>query len=302
MTQRKKNIRLLAFLIGMIIITILTAILLKSSDEMDIDKNLFALNDDSVDAIRIISDESIDLKSQNNIWLVNDKYKSDPQRVNVLFAILRQVRVRRKVSDKQVAHLKSLETIGVKLFNSGNEVESFFVVGDESKGLTYLTEDKENFYLVEIPGYRNYLASIFHLDRNGWRYPLIFDLNWSNLAGVEVDYPKASANDLKISFENNQLAIQGAKTDSLKLGEFVDDISLLYVNDFLNQNEVDSSLLQSKQASIIVTDIASNEFVLDIYGQIDSEYLVVIDSTDIGLVEAAQIHKVTKPRSYFIKR
>ena len=305
--QKKRNIRLAAFLLAMIVITIVTYILVQPKDSAGIDKSLFAF-DNTLDVTKVVFEtgEKVTLELNANRWVVNGEYEADPQRISVLFAILKQISIRRqvaKVQEAQVDQLMNKKGAKVSIYNGEELINSFNVTGDESKSLTYMKYDDEKSYLVEIPGYKSYLAGIFQLDENGWRNPLVFDLNWANLASVSVNYPDQSINDISIMFDDRNLIMEGLpKADSSKLGDYIDDISLLYVNDYLKKSEFSDSLIANTQAGIVVRDIAGNNFTLEIFGKKSAkEYLVRIDSVDYGVIESSLIMKVTKPKSYFTK-
>ncbi len=303
--QKKRNIRLLIILSVLVVVTVMTALLIQPKDQLGVDRDLFSYeNTVSVDRVIIDGSGSIELTVNGNTWLVNNSYGADPQRINVLFAILKQVKIRRKVADRQEESINKLfENQGVLIkFMDGEEVQkSFEVVGDESASLTYMRLGEEAIYLVEIPGYRSYLAGIFQLDQNGWRNPLVFDLNWANLAYVDVRYTEKEDTGFSISFDNRRLKLNElASSDSLKLGNYIDDVSLLYVNDYLNSDEITSYQNQESRAAIVINDIASNHYVLQIYDEVnDDEYLVRIDSAHYGLMDKQLVRRVTKPRSYF---
>ncbi|QSE97075.1 hypothetical protein [Fulvivirga lutea] len=303
--QKKKNIRLLILLVTAIIVTVITYVLVQPKSGISVNKNLFSY-DQTVDINKVVfnSNPTVTLEFSRNAWVVNASYDADPQRINVLFAVLSQVSVRREVASNERSKIDSLmkgQGTKVEFYSDANVVKSFYVVGDESRGVTYMSENLETYYLVEIPGYRSYLAGIFLLDVNGWRNPLVFDLNWANLASVQVSYPQNSGNNLFITFDERTLSLEGMpKADSTKLTDLIDDISLMYVNDYLFENEVVDSLTTEISARISVTDIAKNVYTLEVYRQNGNEqYLVRKDSTDFALMEPNLVRRVTKPKSYF---
>lgn len=303
--QKKKNIRLAVTLVVMIIITIVTYILVQPNTGLDVDRGLFAVeNTLEVDKVTLEDANQVALTFERNQWRVNNQYDADPQRINVLFAILQQVRVRRPVAITQRDSVNEKFTTSgtkVKLYANGQIVNEFEVLGDEQKSLTYMRLNDDQTYLVEIPGYKSYLAGIFNLDKNGWRNPLVFQLNWANLLSVSLSYPESSNNDLVINFEDRYLALKGVENaDSTKLGNLIDDISLFYVNDYLNEDEVDRSKVDEYQALIEVKDIAGNNYSLTVCEEASpSEYFVFVDSTDYAIIEKQLVNRVTKPKAYF---
>ncbi|MTI41230.1 hypothetical protein [Fulvivirga lutimaris] len=306
--QRKKNIRLIIVLIVLVAVTIVTYFIQSNDTNTSIDKTLFVYqNTNEVDRVTIESQGAqVDLSFGNNQWTVNERYKADPQRISVLFAILKQVSVRRKVAksqEEQITERFASQGVTVSLFEQGQQVKQFMVLGEEDKGLSYMTNSEaDEKYLVEIPGYKSYLAGLFELDANGWRNPLVFDINWANLVSVQAEYIGKEANGFTIGFDNRDYGIAGMQTDSLKLTDYLDDVSLLYVNDYLADAEVETynELASQPKAKITIKDVGRNNYSLTIFDKVQNgDYLVLIDSLDYALMQEGLINRVTKPKQYF---
>lgn len=306
--QSKKNIQLIIVLGVLIVVTLITYFLQSSDSSSNIDKTLFVYeNTNAVDQVTIENQGAqVNLSFENNQWTVNEKYKADPQRISVLFAILKQVSVRRKIAKNQeegITNRFNAEGITITLFEQGQEVKQFMVLGEEDKGLSYMANAaEEDKYLVEIPGYKSYLAGLFQLDANGWRNPLVFDINWANLVSVQAEYAGKETSDFVIEFDNRDYGIDGMETDSLKLTDYLDDVSLLYVNDYLSDDEVTSyeEMISNPKAKITIKDVGRNRYSMTIFDKVPTgDYLVLIDSSDYALMQEALINRVTKPKQYF---
>ena len=306
MNQRKKNIQLLYILGGLLAITTVVILMSGDDDALDVPRNLFSYpSTESVDEVLIGEDT---LNFNGNFWVVNNKYKADPQRVEVLFAIARQIQVRRQASMVQQDSLNTnLDTKGVSLAlkSQGQTMKEYTVWGDPARGMTWLREPGSNMpYLAEIPGYRSYLGGIFELDENSWRYPIVLDINWQNLQQVAVSYPGKEQSSFEVVYENGFYGVSGLEaTDSTRLTDFLDNLSLLYVNDYLSSSEVAQydSLFSQQEAHIVVSDVGQNEYVVDIFEKVPGrdEILIRIDSSRVGLVDYGKVRTLLKPRVFF---
>ncbi len=309
MNQRKKNIRLLVILGVLTVVTLGVILTDKTGDTLDVPRGLFAFEDtESVDQVVVGKDT---LTFNGSYWMVNQRYKADPQRVEVLFAILRQVQVRRKASLAQLDSLNQQmdqEGVMVRLYSAGSLVREYVVWGNPERGMTWLRETGADIpYLAEIPGYRSYLGGIFGLDENSWRYPIVLDINWQNLQGVTVSYPGKEASSFEIAYTDGFYGVKGlAKTDSSRLTDFLDNLSLLYVNDFLSAEELSpyDSLTGMPQAHIVVEDVGKNQYVVDVFEKVPGrdEILVRVDSADFGLADYGKVKTLLKPRQFFSKQ
>jgi hypothetical protein len=307
--QRKKNITLLVVLGSVLILTIVTFLLDRPPSSLDVDRDIFSMpNPVNVNKVVLKSSTSeVTLKFENGRWFVNESYEADPQRISVLFAILKQVKVRRKAAKNQKASLDSLyqsKGIEVTFYEDETIAKQFTVAGNQSQSLTYVGDGNSgDKYLVEIPGYRSYLAGLFELDESGWRNPLVFNLNWVNLQAVSVHYSGNEDNNFDIIFDDRNYTIKGLRqVDSLRLTDFLDDVSLLYVNDYLIDNEIDNykEMLSEPRVTISIHDIGNNDYFITVFDKVEKgNYLIKIDSLDYALMEENLVKKVMKPKSYF---
>jgi hypothetical protein len=309
MKQKQKNIRLLIVLAALIVITVVVWMTGGTSNTLDVPVNLFSYPETETIDLAIVGGDT--LTYTGTYWQVNGEFKADPQRVQVLFAIASQLQVRRKASKAQIDSLNNILTrqgVKVELYSGDNLMKEYQVWGDARRGMTWVrNEESEIPYLVEIPGYRSYLGGIFELDENSWRYPIIFDINWQNLQGVEVFYPNRQGESFEVNYSEGFYQIPALQeTDSTKLTDFLDNLSLLYVNDFLFESEMADydSLLKNQQAHIVIQDVGKNNYVLDIYEKIPGrdEILIRIDSSDYGLADFQRVKTLLKPRSFFRKQ
>ncbi|MEM9858553.1 MAG: DUF4340 domain-containing protein [Bacteroidota bacterium] len=306
MSQPKKNIILAVTWIVLVLATILAANLQQDDNRIDVAKDIFSVNDvAAIDKVTLTGvAEKNTLSFANGTWMLNATYKADPQRVTVLFAILKQNKIRRKAANSLAEKLDSLlATDGISVrFMTGNQLtKAFIVVGFD--GLTYFNDGKES-YVVEIPGYRVDLAGIFKLNEGGWRNPLVFDINWANLQKVEMIFPERPNEQFEVVYKRRYYTINDMlEVDSTKLTNFLDDVSLLYANDYLKKNDLKSyrSDTLNPKATIVISDVGNNQHSLTIYNELPESDLVLglIDSTDYATFDFNMIRKVLRPKKYF---
>ncbi|MEL7001143.1 MAG: hypothetical protein AAFN93_00255 [Bacteroidota bacterium] len=305
--QRKKNIRLIGILMTLLIILVVLSFVDQKKDQLDISRDSFSLaNTNEINRVEFSSASGKNrLDFQRNDWTINQKYKADLQRITVLFSVLKQVKVRKKVAKLEQPLIDSLfQNQGVKVsFYSGEVLEKeFLAVGYRENNLTYFNNGDET-YIVQIPGYNVYIADIFGLDENGWRDPLVVNMDWINLSSVEMVYPERLEDSFKVDFVNRNFIIDGIdQPDSTRVGNFLDDVSTLYVNDYLFAEELSQydSLLSEKQATVLVTDVGKNSYSIEFFQGIDrKEILVRIDSSEYGLVDYNKARKILRPKSFF---
>lgn len=307
--QKRKNIQLLSVLAVLIIITIGTWYLLQREEYTISEPDLFAMEDVSeIDSVVLQQKEdTIILNFQNGEWKLNQKYQADPQRLTVLFAILNQVRAKRPVAEAEEEKIDSLlrqQGVNVTFYERDKQVNEFTVTGVEERGVTYFKKN-EDIYLVNIPGYRSYLAALFMLEPFEWRNKLIFeDVSWSNLERVEVNYPDKE--DFTIRPEEGYFKVEGlAATDSIKLLDYLDKVSLLTADKFIKKDKLntDSILNQQPIINIAISDIRNRPFDLQVYDYKarDQDFLAVKDSMDWMLIRKEKIQPLLRKKDFFMK-
>ncbi|MBL3656162.1 DUF4340 domain-containing protein [Fulvivirga sediminis] len=312
--QRKRNIKLIVVLVLLMIATVVAYYVTRPADKLEVDRTIFAYEDPSAIGQVVFEqgEEKNNLTFNGAQWQLNNAYDADPQRVSVVFALLKQQRVRRMAARQQQDSLQqAFEEKGVHVtyFEGANAVKDFYVLGDNENKITYMAESPgSQAYIVEIPGYRSYLAGIYELDQNGWRNPRIFDFNWANLKGVEVAYSEHPDNGFSVGFDSSFYEVRGlVETDSSRLTDFLDDVSLLYANDFLNQKEVaeyQELVDQEPQAIIMVHDVADKIYTLEVYQALENNREIIgrKDSTDYAIFDLSKMRKILRPKGFFKKK
>lgn len=307
--QARKNKILSVILISLVAVVALLLLIDGSADQLDVNKDKFAFSDPSaVDKVVLTQpDGEVTLTFEENEWLVNGKYEADPQRIKVLFAIIKQISIRRKVAKQDSDSLQQLmenEGVEATFYANVNPVHKLNILGNELQGITYISQENEQMYLVEILGYRSYLAGVFELDANAWRDPLVFDVNWRNLQQVRMIIPDAPESSFDIIYDEGQYQIRNLdKTDTTKLYNVLDDISLLYVNDFLSEKEIaeiDQSNF-SPTATIVVEDVGQNKFTMEVLQELGDRnvFLIRKDSTYFAIIDQEKLRRVLRPKRYF---
>src|SRR5258708_14821 len=271
--QKRKNIRLLLSLIAMILLIVVFFVLSNSKNNSSIDKAIFQIaNLEKVERITIQSSkEKIELKFNGTKWLVNGTYEADRQMITVLFAALKQVEAKRKVASSIQDSVKTeINKNGIKVSCYEGEAlaKEFWSEGNLLKSETYFQLSDGIPYVVTIPGYRVYVASVFEVPTNNWRDKRVFNFNWQNFKSLEAVFPADQKQNFKASFQNKFFGIEGISADTTKLNNFLDAVSLLRADRILtnDQAKADDSLTSHPPfETITIQDIARHNFELKVF-------------------------------------
>jgi len=198
-----RNIVLLGISLLLIILNLWLFNLKPALVSLNFDPDLFMIRDTTqIEKFQFHSKILDHYFSRQEGWKINNKFPSDPNLRKMLFTVSKRVKVSRALTGNEKEQLlKRNEEMGtsVILTVDGDE-RSYSVVGNANKTKTYFIENQE-VYQVDIPGYQDFLASIYELKRDQWRDRLVFNGNWRTIQKMEVIYPEKSDKNLLIRFK-----------------------------------------------------------------------------------------------------
>lgn len=308
--QRQRNIRLLLSLSVMIILIAGLFIFNSTTNNPSVDKGMFQIeNLDKVDRVVLQSSkEKIDLSFNGSRWLVNGSYEADRQMIKVLFAALKQVEAKRAVaSSVQDSIKKEIEISGIKVSCYVGQVlaKEFWSKGNSQSSESYFQLSDGVPYLVTIPGYRVYVASVFEVPMSDWRDKTVFNFNWQNIRSVEVRFSKNPKQNFKASFQNKIFSVENVKeTDTTKLAAFMDALIQLRADKILTteqSRQYDSLLTTSPLEEIVIQDIASRNYQLKIFPVLRGKSVMLgIRNDEVLEFNPLAIREVFKTKDFFI--
>jgi len=309
--QEKKNKRLLILLFVLLSATVAAYWFGQGEDNYEVNKNIFKDYDlKSINEIVLESDTGkVVLKYSGSRWKVNDKFGADPDMIEVLFATLQQAEPKRPLaSSLQDSVAKTLEQKGVKvsLIAAGAIQKTLYAGGNTSKNQAFFMDgDRRKPYIMTIPGYRVYVSGIFELAENGWRDKYVFGFNWRNFQHLEMSFSKKPSDDFVVAMDDSYFSVQGlTQVDTTKLNDFLNNVSLLTVDDYIAPNPSFDSLAKvGPLVTILVKDIARKEYLLQLYppGSKSKQYPGLINGTQWALFQENKITGIVRPRNFFTK-
>lgn len=308
--QKRKNIQLLISLSVMILLIIVLFVFNNSKNSSEVDKAIFQITSlEKIDRVVLQSaKEKIELKFNGSKWLVNGAHEADRQMITVLFAALKQVEAKRKVASNIQDSVKNeINKNGIKVscFEGDALSKEFWSEGNKQKSETYFQLSDGVPYLVTIPGYRVYVASVFEVPANDWRDKQVFNFNWQNIKSLEVSFPTDTKQSFNASFIGRFFSIEGIATDTTKLDRFMDALFQLRAEKILDSTEVrnyQSSLEQTPLMKIKINDIANQSYPLTIYPIEKGNDVIVGRVNEVILLNPMAIREIFRKRNYFIQK
>ncbi|HTH54706.1 MAG TPA: DUF4340 domain-containing protein [Cyclobacteriaceae bacterium] len=277
-----------------------------------VDKGIFQIeNLDKVDRVVLQSkNEKTDLSFNGTKWMVNGSHEADRQMIKVLFAALKQIEAKRAVASAiQDSVQKEINTTGIKVSCYEGEVlaKEFWSKGNAQNSETYFQLTDGVPFLVNIPGYRVYVASVFEVPTNDWRDKTVFNFNWQNIRTVEVKFPKNEKQNFRASFQNKIFSIENMKeTDTTKLAAFMDALIQLRAERILTAEQsrpYDSLLATNPFQEITVQDIANRSYQLKIFPpQKRKSAGLAIRNEEVIELNPMGLREIYRTKDFFIAR
>jgi hypothetical protein len=310
--QEKKNIRLLISLFAISVLCILFAFFSNTDTYADVDKNLFRVEDQTQVSKIVLStpskNQEVEIRFDGTRWMVNNSFEADNQLITVFFATLLQAEPKRPVAETlqdSIANRMEKQGISVKLYEGEQVVKDFWVSGNDQRSETYfqLAGDKTS-YLVTIPGYRVFVASLFELSEAEWRDKRIFNFNWANFKSLKAHFTQQPNEDFTISFSNGLYGIVEVEVaDTTKLSNFLESVFNLQADQFnVNSSSRYDSLLKIPPTySITILDIANRAYQLEVFPPLKDEQVILgrLNNNLSALFSPKQIAQISRKRGYF---
>ncbi len=309
--RERENKRRFILLVVLVVATLLAFWWVQPENRIKVDQDVFQVEDlKTVSRVELLSDsDSVILAFNGARWEVNGNSNADGNMINVLFATLQQAKPRRMVSRASRDSIyRQLEDSGVKvLLYDGPALQKEFIAGGNSAKTQAFFADPstKDVYVMAIPGYRVYVSGIFELKESGWWNKLVFGFNWVSFRGLKAEFAENPAQNFTVSMSRDHFGIEGlAETDTAKLNTYLDDVSLLTVDEYVSEPGLKDSLLKVKAfAQITVADVANRHYTLRLYvPEAPSPVKGIIQDSQVAIFSRRKIQSLLKPKSYFRKK
>lgn len=298
----------------MVMLTVLTLVVfwwIQPENRIDVETDIFQVEDlNAISRVTLVSDSAeVSLAYDGARWRLNDTLNADADLVSVLFATLQQATPKRAVARvKQDSIFQQLKASGVtvSLFEGQQPVEQFLAGGNRSKTQAYFADPETGeVYVMTIPGYRVYVSGILELDRDGWRDKFVFNFNWRNFKRLEAIWPAQPSESFVVSRQRDFFGIEGMAADTARLNTFLDNVSLLTVDEYISKPRLIDSLRAAEPELILrITDVGNRTYSLALYdaGKSHGSISGLLQKTQGAVFDRRKIGQILKPRSFFRKK
>ena len=304
-----KNYKLMLMLGGLLVVSLALRFSGNKRPSSGFRVDLFSVSDTAAVQSILLKNGEIEIaRTAQNSWKVNDQYGLDPSLKTVLLAVLNQVTIKRPVSKIQQEEIATALSGGTRasVTSEGGNL-AFYAGGNPARTQSYfMLEGTDQPYIVEIPGYRNYISGLFELTELQWRDRRLFNTHWRSLQSLKVSYPDKPSNNLHIYFEDEFFKIEGLNAmDTTALMTYLEPFQYFEANEFIAPgfSPLYDSLSKTQPLAVIeLNEInADNNQVLSIFPKLEMDNYLLTANKDgeLSLVDFGRVRGLLVRRGDF---
>lgn len=222
--------------------------------------------------------DSILLEQNNGSWTMNKDYRPRPDAIHNLLNTMVQLEVKMPVAKSM--HNTVIKKIAgkrthVEIFNSKGEKTKGFYIGDNTdqlNGTFMLMENSDHAFVVNIPGFAGFAATVFFTDETDWKSKNIFAYKPDVINQIDITYNNLRDSSFSIVRKaDNTFELIGNNTINKPLNPeivsyYLKQFGMLNAEYFILEPEKRDSLLATTPACIMsVTDNNKITTTLKIY-------------------------------------
>ncbi len=298
----------------------------------------FAVEDTSdISLIRLsnLKGDTITLSHTANVWTVNQLYKARPDAISNLLRALAQLEVKVPVAKSMhnnVISNISGRRIKVEIYDSKQEKFKGFYIGDntdELNGTFMLMEESDHAFVVNVPGFEGFAATVFFVNETEWRSREIFSYIPENISQIDIQYTGKIDSSFSIVRKTDQsLELITTKQTAVQanpeiLNYYLKQFKLLNAESFILEPYKKDSLLgtqpvceititdtqhQSKTLKVFyrpVTDRTKLQFTYDnkpVNFDLDRFYGIYNNNQDLAIIQNFVFGKLFVGPEYFYRK
>ncbi len=222
--------------------------------------------------------DTIILDHKNNTWILNNDYAPRPDAISNLLRTMHQLEVKLPVANSMrnnvIKNISGRRT-RVEVYNEQGEKIKGFYIGDNSDqlgGTFMLMEGSEQPFVVNIPGFDGYIATVFFINKSDWRSKEIFSYKAEDISKIEVTYSSLKDSSFAIvrkADASYDLVSPKQKTIPVNqeiINYYLRQFKILNAEYLINETDKRDSILQtSPVCEMTITDNNQNINTLKIY-------------------------------------
>lgn len=192
-------------------------------------------------------------------WMIDGKYELRPDVIQLIKIGMGRMEPKMSVSDELAAHAtQTLQEKGVKIEVQGEEQSVSFVIAanpNDQNSSWFAGVENTSPIVIQVPGFTGDYSTIFRMNIQDLRDPLVFSSSPGSILELEVIYKDQPKYNFFIRLGDRGYGVDGiAKLDTNKLYAYLNLYQQVNVYSYVVDKAKDSveTLLKSKQPEVII--------------------------------------------------
>ena len=139
------------------------------------------------------------------------------------------------------------------------------------------------------------------MGKDGWRDKFVFNFNWRNFKRLEATWPDFPSDNFAVSMQRGSFGIEGMpEADTAKLNTFLDNVSLLTVDEYFSAPALIDSLRGSEPQMLLrIFDAGNRTYSLRVYDAGDSRRVAgLVQNSQGAFFERRKIQQIFQTNGY----
>jgi hypothetical protein len=215
-----------------------------------------------------------------------------------------------KASNQAIIDDLTSDGTKVSVITNGETSLEFYAGGIASQKVTYFYRPGDDrAYIIEIPGYTNYISAILNLTELQWKDRKLFSSPWQSIQRLEIDYASADQEDLRFSGDGPFPSIEEmdmSAVDTARMISYLEQYAYFETNEHVDISKFDQFDSLSRTApigKIILSDLdASMSNTLTIWPRLpqDRVHLTVDSNNNWSVVEQKRVQALLPSKKDFL--
>jgi hypothetical protein len=248
-------------------------------------------------------------------WMVNGKYKTRPNILQLMIVGLSKAEVKRPVAEENKKKvLALLKEKGISIKAEGEDWNKSFLLAsndNDANSSYYLEEGSTEPYVIFVPGFSGDMANLFKMDEAAWRNRELFISTPVSLQKITISYPAFKESNVSIQWNADKtFNLPGVKkVDSSKVITYLAQFEQVNVDQYVykNKESIMASLRKNApQAIIDVSDLdPAGNHTLAIYGESKEPkgiYAIVTPENELVIMKPETLFRLLVRKEFFEKK
>jgi hypothetical protein len=248
-------------------------------------------------------------------WMVNGKYKTRSNLLQLMMIGLSKAEVKRPVAEENKKKVRELlKQKGISIKAEGDDWNKSFLLAsndNDANSSYYMEEGSSEPYVIFVPGFSGDMANLFKMDEAAWRSRELFISTPVSLQKITISYPAFKESNVSIQWNANKtFNIAGVKNaDSSKVITYLAQFEQVNVDQYVYKNKENILTTLRKNAPQAIIDVSdldpAGNHTLTIYEESKEPkgiYAIIAPENELVIMKPETLFRLLVRKEFFEKK